>query len=73
MWEGEYNVLDSILEKTFNYLNACSTDIGWRNNLLLPMVSLNNDFLSYQIGEQIIYAIENPYFNYQAKISVKIP
>ncbi|MBU0756314.1 MAG: hypothetical protein KJ645_14325, partial [Planctomycetes bacterium] len=49
---------DAILEKTIIYENA--SDLDWRRKVLLPMVPLDDQTPSYQLGEQIKENILEP-------------
>jgi hypothetical protein len=60
---GELNDLDHILKKSILYEN--STDRSWRNNILLPMSSVNMDSENYYyLGERIKNDLNSHIANY---------
>ncbi len=55
---GSISELDSILRKTINYESVSPGP--WAKTFILPMVALDTDTLSYQLGEQISNTFVRP-------------
>lgn len=55
---GNIGDTDAILQKIIDYENAA--DIGWRRNVILPMVPLDDVTPSYHLGEQIKHNLLEP-------------
>jgi len=51
VYDNDYSQLDEILDKMISY--RYSSDISWRNNVLLPMKPFDGNTPNYQLGEQI--------------------